>query len=946
MLYRLLQKMLNNKWMVSCLLIGTILAVAMVSSVPIYTNGVLQRMLIKDLENFQVDSNIFPGSFSLKAEYYGVPKEKGIRNFDDVTREFDNEICKNMALPVQQKYNLYTYDFLSIAADPSTGHKKDVAVKIDAPMDFKNHINIISGSAFSKSKSNGTIDVMVSEEALQKLDVLVGKLYTIKDIVDEKRPTFKVRIAGVYTLKDKRDLYWDQGLSKYSESLIMDYDLFKNDFLKSDLGGITSGEWYYAFDYHKISIDNLKGLLSFVDSESKWLKSYTGSDLKIPALSILKQYDERAKLLKLTLWILQVPILLMLVFFMFMVSQLLIRREEGEIAVQKSRGASGWQIFYGYTAEGAILAVVSLVIGPLTGLLICKMLGAANGFMEFVQRSSLPVKLNLNSYIFSIYALILFMLTMLIPVIPASRTSIVLHKQQGARKNKKPIWKKYFFDIILLGISCYGLYTYNLRQGILKVTGAKSGDIPIDPLLFLISAFFILGAGLLFLRIFPYIVRLIFYIGRKIWPPALYTSLISVGRSGGKDQFLMLFLIFTISLGVFDANAARTMNNNTEEKVKYACGADITMQEKWESNKDDESPSYEQGQGGSDASGSKGPVIYKEPPFSRYTKLSSLESVTKVFKKEDAIFQCESKKDNGTLMAIIPNEFGKIAWFRNDLLPYHWFNYLNLLSRDPRALLVSSSFKKKYKSKVGDPIYISWENNQSIEGIIFGFIDYWPSYNPYSGNDDTSENNIVVANLSLIQALSPIEPYEVWAKKKPGVSSEQLYDEIKKNDINITYLKDASQQIIMKKNDPMLQGTNGALTLGFIVTMIISVIGFLIYWIMSIKDRTLQFGILRAMGVSFKEIVEMLLGEQVLISGSAIIMGIVVGGITSNLFVPLLQMAYSSKEQVPPFRVVASGADYIKLYIIIALMMLTGIIILARMIAKINISQALKLGED
>ena len=44
-----------------------------------------------------------------------------------------------------------------------------------------------------------------------------------------------------------------------------------------------------------------------------------------------------------------------------------------------------------------------------------------------------------------------------------------------------------------------------------------------------------------------------------------------------------------------------------------------------------------------------------------------------------------------------------------------------------------------------------------------------------------------------------------------------------------------NQEVIEAKNDPLLQGFNGMLTLGFIITMFICVIGFLIYWILSIN---------------------------------------------------------------------------------------------------------------
>ena len=181
---------------------------------------------------------------------------------------------------------------------------------------------------------------------------------------------------------------------------------------------------------------------------------------------------------------------------------------------------------------------------------------------------------------------------------------------------------------------------------------------------------------------------------------------------------------------------------------------------------------------------------------------------------------------------------------------------------------------------------------------------------------------------------------------RSGATSEALYKSIEDGMLPLENIKDSSQMLISEKTDPSLQGMNGALTLGFIIIMVMTIIGFLIYWILSIKGRTLQFGILRAMGVSFGEIIGILGYEQLLVSGVSIICAFIIGGVTSDLFVPLFQYMYNVKEQIPPYRVAAMQADYIKMYILIAIMLLGGFAILGAIIRKININKALKLGED
>ena len=72
--------------------------------------------------------------------------------------------------------------------------------------------------------------------------------------------------------------------------------------------------------------------------------------------------------------------------------------------------------------------------------------------------------------------------------------------------------KKFFLDFITLGIAIYGYYNYQSYTGIITATGKSAVNVQIDPLLFLISSLFIIGAGLLFLRIYPYLIRLVFFL--------------------------------------------------------------------------------------------------------------------------------------------------------------------------------------------------------------------------------------------------------------------------------------------------------------------------------------------------------------------------------------------------------------------------------------------------
>ncbi|NMA38160.1 MAG: hypothetical protein GX942_07620 [Papillibacter sp.] len=94
-----------------------------------------------------------------------------------------------------------------------------------------------------------------------------------------------------------------------------------------------------------------------------------------------------------------------------------------------------------------------------------------------------------------------------------------------------------------------------------------------------------------------------------------------------------------------------------------------------------------------------------------------------------------------------------------------------------------------------------------------------------------------------------------------------------------------------------------------------------------------------------KEVITMLVNEQLFISGLSIAMGIGVGLLASRLYIPLVQIAYSSVDTVIPLDIISSTSDMVRLLIVVAAMVIICMVILGMIISRIKISQALKLGE-
>lgn len=972
----LFRKMRNTKWMVICLLVGFVMASAMMSTIPIYMNASLQRMLVKDMESFQVENDTYPGLYevvksSIEATTVSGQIKEAEEFFDTVSDNYDS-----LGVPELYSKQVVLDKGLYIKSIDAAGTTNRLSV--GGMSNIADHVKIVDGRMFEKGKrDDGVFEVIATEKALKNMGATVGTVYEIQSIFG-KMETTKIEIVGMYEQKSDNDAYWAEGIDKtYVSAVFMDYDTFMDEGMNSKAFSMSSISQRVYMNYPKMDMTNLSGINDEI-TEQKLEYEQAGLSFKIPAQSIFKDYEGRAAQLKKILWLLQIPVMLMIVFYLFMVSQLNVEQEKNEISVFKSRGASSWQIMAIYALESLVLGVFTTIVGPLVGLLLCKILGASNGFLEFVNRKALPVSLTVSAFGYAFVAAVVFFVTTMLPIIPATKVSIVAHKQSKAKKNKKPLWQKAFFDIILLAGSIAWLYYYNYTQENLLKEGLSTATASINPMLFVASTAFILGAGLFVMRIYPVIVRLVYTVGKRFWSPSAYVSLNNIGRSStGREKFIMTFLILTVSLGIFFANTARALNQNAEDRVNYSVGADVVMSEKWYNSSIDE----EKSQGASSSTISEeeeeddrdsSELYYIEPAIERYEELAGVVNVTKVFSRLDAVvkgdtiakeekqeqtdrpqWDWEEKEQNRTtnvitevnIMGVIPGEFSEIAWFRDDLLPTHINNYLNALASYPSGVILSESFED-YGVKLGDKIQIKWGSNDYFEATVVAFVNYWPSINPYTKNSDGDYQSFAIMNFDYVRLQTAVEPYDVWIDLEDGASIEEFYNSIANSDIEGESYTIASQNIISEKNDPMLQGMNGALTLGFITIMIMCIIGFLIYWILSIKSRTLQFGILRAMGMSYGEIIAMIVYEQILVSGVAIVVAIVIGGIASDLFAPLFQSLYDATERIPPFVVSPLRSDYLKIYAIVFAMLVVGFVVLGRIIKKIKISQALKLGED
>ena len=950
----MIQKLTHKKWMVLCLLIGNILLIAVAISCPLYKNASLQRMLTDDFSYYIDSANDDPGMIHLRGS---VEKKEGLKEYAKI-RELSNTILSDLKLTPDENCPYTEFSSLStstaVCQFEREGEDADRKLQIGSMTDLDQHIRLISGRAYEKKVTeDGYIEAMVSSYTFTKNKLMLGDELMMKNIKDADGNPIMIRIVGVFANDENEDGYWIKSSDGYSIIMFIDSDLFHSYFVDTDKHNYTfASSWYLRFDYSKIRPEEIGGIgkkLSQLQAEYKDLYSSVAAE---GIAKVTDNYLQNSKKINVTLLILQVPVLVLLCTFLYMISDQMLQLERNEISLLKSRGASRLQIILMYLLQSFLLAMIGLVGGVFVGIFLCKAIGSANAFLEFVSRRNLVMSFDMEVVYYALGAVVVSICMTVIPVIRFSGVTIVNLKRKKSR-SQKPFWQKYFIDIILLAVGAYGYYSFSHRTDELLAEVLSGGNI--DPLLYVSSSVFILGAGMTAIRLQPILVKLIFKIGSRFWKPAAYSSFLQSIRTGSRQVFMMIFLVLTVALGIFNATVARTILSNAEANAKYLAGADIVLKEEWKSNE-----AFVRIYGGD--------IVYTEPDFGKFTELDGVDHAAKVYHFEDCSFEGKIKTELSNLSGksskatvtthlygINTKEFGQLTELADGLLDHDYYDYLNVLSTNSNAAIVSASFHKDFGLQVGDNLTVK-RGEKSVNLTIYGFADFWPGFDPTTtalapdGTVRKQNNYMVVAHFNTIKDKIGELPYEVWLDLNDDVVAEKgtgfLYDWADEQDLVFKSFSDLTASVRQVRNDTLFQGTNGILTMSFIIILVLCVVGFLIYWILSIRSRELLFGVFRAMGMTKSEVILMLVNEQLFSSVPAILLGTGVGFLASYLFVPLLQIAYASQNQILPLQITTSSADLTKLFTIILLMLLVCAIVLIRMVYKMKISQALKLGED
>ena len=940
-------KIQNKKWLNCCLLIGIALLSAFLCIYPMFREGSLNKLLQTLFTDYIEEYQEYPATIERSDKLPTTDYESAAAVLAKMD-EYENSWSSYVDLPIVEKQQVLS--MTGSNADTTFGDKTK-QITLGYIPNLYDHADVVYGTSapdaaanenefVSQALKSGAYPCVISEYLMDKYELVVGEVLSFKFRTYSEDTPVSLVITGIIEEKDSTDFFWHKRLNSYDKMVFLTEDGF-NSIIKDYQISDSYYDEVVMFDYTKITNQNAVHynyyINEFQNKDDKLLVNFA---------NILSTYGEKEKTISVILFTFELPIISLLLLFLYMISGQILEMETTEIAMLKSRGVSRKKIVFLYIIQSSIISAGGILLGLPLGYIFCKLGAGTNGFLSFTLKDVSIYKATWEMIPFSLIAFALAVLFMTIPVIKLSTLTITQGKSRKVGAKEKSFWEKYFLDLILLLVSGYLLYNYYNQSNTISTKIINGGSV--DPVIFLNSSLFILACGLLFLRLIHYLVRLIYHIGRKKWKPASYVAFLQITRSVKKQGFISVFLVMTIAIGVFNANLARTINENMEQRIKYNVGSDLILSEKWKLTT---------------VLASKGTVwTYREPDIGRYDAFNEfgVEQKTKVITDRNIDINIDNKVEKGsTLMAINTKEFGETAKLQDGLNDKHWYHYLNALAKQPTGVLISSNLAQKYGLSEGDTLYYnrySPIDSKKVEtttyATICGIVDAFPGYEStvYKTLDDGKmeehENYLIVANYATVVSNYTISPYSVWMRLSDNANEDKIMALAEEKGMAFSNVQSDKQLIQEERDSAMLQITNGMFSVGFVISLLICGVGFLIYWILTIRERELIYGIYRAMGMSMKEIVNMLVIEQIFGSLLAALAGFLVGSITTFLFTKLISLVYLPQKHNLAIEIFIKAEDSIKISIIVSLVFVSCFVIIRKIVKNMNITKGLKMGAD
>jgi len=266
---------------------------------------------------------------------------------------------------------------------------------------------------------------------------------------------------------------------------------------------------------------------------------------------------------------------------------------------------------------------------------------------------------------------------------------------------------------------------------------------------------------------------------------------------------------------------------------------------------------------------------------------------------------------------------------------------LNGLAQSRDGAIISRNLAEN--TAIGDRVALTI----NMDGIdvstrvrIIGIVDGWPG-------QIAIEKPFVITNLGFIRdEIGYTPPTDVWITRDTTVSLDAVVTQARALGIPLLDVKDYQDMYQREFIRPERQGFFGMLSIGFIASTGLSVMAIFVSALAMLRQRSIELGMLQALGMPASTARRAVMLEQGLMSSLGIILGLSAALLATQTMLPYLQAGIQPYPSVPATQPITDWTTLTVMVIVYGTALILTAILAFSSIQRLRLADAVKLGDE
>jgi putative ABC transport system permease protein len=218
---------------------------------------------------------------------------------------------------------------------------------------------------------------------------------------------------------------------------------------------------------------------------------------------------------------------------------------------------------------------------------------------------------------------------------------------------------------------------------------------------------------------------------------------------------------------------------------------------------------------------------------------------------------------------------------------------------------------------------------------ILGSVDYFPTLDPKTGF-------FLITNIDpVFETVGTPLPYDLWVSLTPDADINTIREAVSEKGFPVIEWRSPDAALSAAQAAPARRGVLGFLSVGFLASIVLTLVGAIIQSAASFRAQASQLGALRAMGLGSLSVASYLVLSQGMAALGGILGGTSIGVATTLLYLPLLDFSGG----LPPYLVRVAWNDIFTVYAVFAGVLFSVTLLTTFFLSRERLSSIVKLGD-